>query len=510
MAQARYSCQIAVIFLTLSLPGCFAAKEKEDATPGLIELDETNFLGTATEIAQDYDWVLIEFYSHWCPACKAFQPDYKKIATHFFNVMGEEERAWKGKKGGKPATLAVGRVDCPENSRLCDEFGITSYPTMFLDSPVHFSTKTKDAIREVKPKRRNFGGVISALEKLIDRDLKSAVLPEPKDDQEDVSDDAMDLQQEERNQSPQKTKDDAEVAMYPEHADKVDIVGATVLSFEYLGSSALLKGSDARKALSKWLHLLASSHPVKECAMGADAALVSLNKVWDKSSQEIQDLDMFKRLKICGGLTREPWNQCAGSTSESRGYTCGLWMLFHSLSVRMPERDGSQSGQEWLDIIRGFVQHFFQCGDCAKHFLEYANKSDARSIDSKRDGVLWLWKTHNLVNDRLSREQDSVGKGDPIFPHRQWPSKEHCRSCIVDTDYFEDNIYKFLMKYYNGTTVTMVDSTLSAVYKNEGTSTESGTSWSFAFIIVAFVTAIVYIMLGRCSQYSVLRKKGRK
>ena len=176
----------------------------------------------------------------------------------------------------------------------------------------------------------------------------------------------------------------------------------------------------------------------------------------------------------------------------------------------MPERDGSQSGQEWLDIIRGFVQHFFQCGDCAKHFLEYANKSDARSIDSKRDGVLWLWKTHNLVNDRLSREQDSVGKGDPIFPHRQWPSKEHCRSCIVDTDYFEDNIYKFLMKYYNGTTVTMVDSTLSAVYKKEGTSTESGTSWSFAFIIVAFVTAIVYIMLGRSSQYSVLRKKGRK
>lgn len=509
MARGRHSCQIVAILVSLSLQACFAAKKKEDATLGLIELDEANFLGTVTELALEYDWVLIEFYSHWCPACKAFQPDYKKVATHVFNVMGEEEKAWKGKLDGKPATLAVGRVDCPENSRLCDDFGITSYPTMFLDSPVHFSTKTKDNIREVKPRRRNFNGVISALEKLLDRDLKGSVVPEPKDDQGEVSVDGEHVHQESDIILP-KPEDDTKVTVYPKHADRGDIIGATVLSFEYLGSSALLKGPDARKALSRWLHLLASSHPVKECAMGADAALVSLNKVWDKSSQEIQDLDMFRRLKICGGLTRGPWNQCAGSTSESRGYTCGLWMLFHSLSVRMPEKNGSRSGQEWLDVIRGFVQHFFQCGDCAKHFLEYAGKSDARDVDTKRDGVLWLWRTHNLVNDRLSREQDSVGKGDPLFPHQQWPSKEHCRNCIVDTDYFEDNVYKFLFKYYNGTTVTMVDSTLSAVYKKKGASTEAGTSWSFAFIIVALVTAIVYIMLGRSSQYSVLRKKGRK
>jgi hypothetical protein len=29
-----------------------------------------------------------------------------------------------------------------------------------------------------------------------------------------------------------------------------------------------------------------------------------------------------------------PWVACRGSTPDSRGFTCGLWLLFHAMSVR--------------------------------------------------------------------------------------------------------------------------------------------------------------------------------
>ena len=133
----------------------------------------------------------------------------------------------------------------------------------------------------------------------------------------------------------------------------------------------------------------------------------------------------------CGAL--QTWVQCKGSSPNSRGYTCGLWLLFHSLAARTPADTG---GAFWMAAIRGFVQvllpsfvslllyyvprfcechctcdhtnccqirtvlfaqNFFPCSECAKHFLQVADSSIARKVRSRRDAVLWLWHTHNLV-----------------------------------------------------------------------------------------------------------------
>lgn len=41
---------------------------------------------------------------------------------------------------------------------------------------------------------------------------------------------------------------------------------------------------------------------------------------------------------------------CKGSKEGKRGYTCGLWALFHSLSTRVePEENG---GSLWISAIR--------------------------------------------------------------------------------------------------------------------------------------------------------------
>ena len=36
-----------------------------DQFPDLLELSETNFTTTLTQLSSSYDWVLMEFYAHW-------------------------------------------------------------------------------------------------------------------------------------------------------------------------------------------------------------------------------------------------------------------------------------------------------------------------------------------------------------------------------------------------------------------------------------------------------------
>ena len=56
----------------------------------------------------------------------------------------------------------------------------------------------------------------------------------------------------------------------------------------------------------------------------------------------------------------QAWSGCRGSIPDRRGYTCGLWQLFHTLASRLPDTDNS--GAVWLAAVKGFVSNFFQVG----------------------------------------------------------------------------------------------------------------------------------------------------
>jgi thiol oxidase len=476
----------------------------EEPTIGLIQLDDANFLGTLAEL--NYDRVLLEFYSHWCPACKRFQPDYKKLATHIHELTEKEDAAWEGNvSGSRPLRLAVARLDCPENTRLCDDFEITRYPTMLLDSPVHFSSKTLGEKVEVNPKSRSFNSVLEELEKLLGRSFKSAVLPEGGvSSSESVGEAGNDDITSEKK----KVKINSESKLgvrEPVREVEADILGATIESFEYLKSQALLKGLKARSALIGWMQLLEKSHFIEECRLGAKAAINSLENAWPESANEIQNLDSFRSLQICGNKQHGEWSNCKGSNPESRGYTCGLWMLFHSLSVRMPESSSvpTEAGQQWLDALRGYIQYFFQCKECADHFLEMINSQESKLVKSKNDGILWLWRTHNKVNKRLAEEQDDAGAGDPLFPHAQWPSKDLCPKCHGKDSWNEEEIIKFLMQHYHGASIQDMKST--SVQNAATRPVKPGSSWTTAYAIVGVVAATVYASLRGNYQYS-LRK----
>lgn len=117
------------------------------------------------------------------------------------------------------------------------------------------------------------------------------------------------------------------------------------------------------------------------------------------------------------------WVGCKGSKESYRGYPCGLWTLFHYLTVRAAETDISSDPLEILQAMHGYIKHYFGCTDCSLHFQQMATKNHIWNVASKEDAVLWLWAAHNEVNRRLSGDATE----DPEFPKGQFPGD--CDSC---------------------------------------------------------------------------------
>lgn len=46
----------------------------------------------------------------------------------------------------------------------------------------------------------------------------------------------------------------------------------------------------------------------------------------------------------------QAWRSCKGSRDNTRGYTCGLWQLLHSLAARLEDQE--HGGAFWMHTVR--------------------------------------------------------------------------------------------------------------------------------------------------------------
>lgn len=144
------------------------------------------------------------------------------------------------------------------------------------------------------------------------------------------------------------------------------------------------------------------------------------------------------------------WRTCLGSRPQYRGYPCSLWILFHTLTVNCANRGVTRlTGANVLARIRGYVKSFFSCLECSKHFTEMS-KNVQNEVHSHDEAILWLWRAHNKVNKRLSKEPST----DPHQPKIQYPPQELCTECDENhqgnISKWRDNVVLNFLKVHYG------------------------------------------------------------
>lgn len=134
---------------------------------------------------------------------------------------------------------------------------------------------------------------------------------------------------------------------------------------------------------------------------------------------------------------------CQGSEPRYRGYTCGLWTLFHTLTVNAAIRQNS--GPAVLKAMHAYVKNFFGCTECSEHFQQMAARNRIFDVMDNNRAVLWLWISHNEVNLRLAGDSTE----DPYFPKIQFPSPERCYNCkLVRGAWNLTAVYNYLQSMY--------------------------------------------------------------
>jgi len=155
-------------------------------------------------------------------------------------------------------------------------------------------------------------------------------------------------------------------------------------------------------------------------------------------------------------VTKLSWIGCEGSLPMYRKYPCGLWTMFHTLVVQASIKNLTTfNGKQVLEIIAGYVKHFFGCTDCSEHFMNMATTIQT-NVSTLDDAVLWLWSAHNQVNQRLMGDVTE----DPMHPKILFPSKIHCKTCHQNgTDgWNKTEVLKYLKNMYSAISLQKISS----------------------------------------------------
>ncbi|XP_042505753.1 sulfhydryl oxidase 2 [Macadamia integrifolia] len=399
---------------------------------------------------------IVEFFAHWCPACRNYKPQYEKVA-----------RLFNGPHAAHPGVIFMARVDCASkiNTKLCDRFSVGHYPMLLWGHPSKFASggwepkQDKSEIRLIDD-----GRTADRLLNWINKQLGSSYnLDDEKYENEHLAQNSSDPEQIVR-------------AIY-------DVEEATSNAFEIIFDHKMIK-SETRGSLIRFLQLLVAHHPSRRCRKGSAEILVNFDDLWPSdlwsvTKQEAvisHEKDAFKSFRICGtDVPRGYWIFCRGSKPDTRGYSCGLWVLLHSLSVRIEDGESHLA----FTAICDFIHNFFICQDCRQHFYKMCS-SVSSPFNKTYDLALWLWSTHNKVNERLKVEEASLATGDPEFPKITWPPKKLCPSCYqsmsrssngtILVDWNEDEVFKFLVGYYG--------KMLESSYKDKDLMRDGGSSGS--------------------------------
>lgn len=208
----------------------------------------------------------------------------------------------------------------------------------------------------------------------------------------------------------------------------MDIVNAFFSTLYHEVPLADMQSVERKKALCNFLKAVDTTLP----GMKADKLLVFLHPVCDSSGKQMMNIEDWKKAVVSAGIPIRgtpdalQWRTCKGSSWRYRGFTCGLWLLYHSMVVPARPED------KVLDAIVQYVSNFFTCADCRNHFK-------ALKIVEGPNPVLQLWGAHNAVSRRLAK--GNAGN-DPMVPKRLFPDRTLCATCFSPKSFKANVLYR--------------------------------------------------------------------
>lgn len=344
-----------------------------------------------------------------------------------------------------------------QNEALAKLLGISSYPSMIVlerngtPQPLRVADKTREEFRKAIQTFLKNKGIEVALEQTNSKENKNSGLNY--------------VQNVRVNEKHKQSKDivyQGDIDLAVQYSLKHEIPLKNVISGKTL------------EALGNYTSVLAKYFPIPLEGQAYLRAIQGKALSKDSQLQGSDFLSFVKRLdeglKYTSFISNSEWIGCKGSSPVYRGYPCGLWTLFHTLTVNSVLQHGEDENFNRLEVLEamlGYITHFFGCHECSLHFQEMAAESMRSDVLTPDDSIMWLWKAHNKVNKRLAGDATE----DPKHPKIQFPSRDNCPVCRhPDGSWNYEEVLKYLKFVYkrdNIRTVVVEDNEISDGKKSE-------------------------------------------
>lgn len=252
------------------------------------------------------------------------------------------------------------------------------------------------------------------------------------------------------------------------------------------------------QALLDYLDVLITSFPsrgnLKEYLMNLYTSLKT-RKTW--SGSEIYELVKNLETEHAPVYTTNnlEYIRCKGSQPKFRGYTCGLWTLFHTLTVNAAQKSEAAEGPIVLKAMHGYIKNFFGCTDCAMHFQAMAARNRIFDVKDNDKAVLWLWIAHNEVNLRLAGDVTE----DPEHPKIQFPSVSRCPECRLARGAWNlPAVYQYLQNVYGSDNIQIMRRTMTSAAASPFSNLDIGMlSLLYILSFVILILVIKYFLSKR-------------